>query len=217
MIGRGLGLLRGASSGWCVRCSPHSCLSVVRGPSHWRRESRGPPFSRLSLPGEHLTHQPLRSVSNSCCCSASCSSCFFCSASTARSSAVPAMLPADRVALVSSLAARQTDDALSWTSLVMADWLGGTSSGPTARSSRDTYAACHHLSEQQKRGWPHGLRCNPAAAPPPLLSFAFLPIRPVLGNPCLFPNLPFSGVRSPVPKLVIKPRRRACPRASAPC
>eukprot|EP00964_Phaeocystis_antarctica_P052268 scaffold30584_cov47-Phaeocystis_antarctica.AAC.1 len=42
---------RGTSSGWCVRCSPHSCLSVVRGPSHWRRESRGPPFSRLSLPG----------------------------------------------------------------------------------------------------------------------------------------------------------------------
>ena len=59
MIGRGLGLLRGASSGWCVRCSPHSCLSVVRGPSHWRRESAGPPFSRLSRPGEHLTHQPL--------------------------------------------------------------------------------------------------------------------------------------------------------------
>eukprot|EP00964_Phaeocystis_antarctica_P115121 scaffold79083_cov32-Phaeocystis_antarctica.AAC.2 len=24
MIGRGLGLLRGASSGWCVRCSPGS-------------------------------------------------------------------------------------------------------------------------------------------------------------------------------------------------
>ena len=35
------------------------CPSVVRGPSHWRRESAGPPFSRLSLPGEHLTHQPL--------------------------------------------------------------------------------------------------------------------------------------------------------------
>jgi len=32
---------------------------VVRGPSHWRRESAGPPFSRLSRPGEHLTHQPL--------------------------------------------------------------------------------------------------------------------------------------------------------------
>ena len=59
MVGRGLGLLRGASSGWCVRCSPHGCPSVVRGPSHWRRESAGPPFSRLSRPGEHLTHQPL--------------------------------------------------------------------------------------------------------------------------------------------------------------
>eukprot|EP00964_Phaeocystis_antarctica_P015690 scaffold8688_cov27-Phaeocystis_antarctica.AAC.1 len=23
MVGRGLGLLRGTSSGWCVRCSPH--------------------------------------------------------------------------------------------------------------------------------------------------------------------------------------------------
>ena len=56
MVGRGLGLLRGASSGWCVRCSPHGCPSVVRGPSHWRRESAGPPFSRLSRPGEHLTH-----------------------------------------------------------------------------------------------------------------------------------------------------------------
>ena len=32
---------------------------LVRGPSHWRRESAGPPFSRLSRPGEHLTHQPL--------------------------------------------------------------------------------------------------------------------------------------------------------------
>jgi len=49
MIGRGLGLLRGTSRGWCVRCSPHSCLSVVRGPSHWRRESAGPPFSRYAL------------------------------------------------------------------------------------------------------------------------------------------------------------------------
>eukprot|EP00964_Phaeocystis_antarctica_P104308 scaffold69463_cov56-Phaeocystis_antarctica.AAC.3 len=28
--------------------SPHGCPSVVRGPSHWRRESAGPPFSRLS-------------------------------------------------------------------------------------------------------------------------------------------------------------------------
>jgi len=25
MIGRGVGLLRGPSSGWCVRCSPGSC------------------------------------------------------------------------------------------------------------------------------------------------------------------------------------------------
>ena len=37
----------------------HCCPPVVRGPSHWRRESAGPPFSRLSRPGEHLTHQPL--------------------------------------------------------------------------------------------------------------------------------------------------------------
>ena len=51
--------MRKRSSGWCVRCSPHGCPSVVRGPSHWRRESAGPPFSRLSRPGEHLTHQPL--------------------------------------------------------------------------------------------------------------------------------------------------------------
>ena len=53
VVGRGVGPLRGPSRGWCVRGSPHSCLSVVRGPSHWRRESAGPPFSRLSLPGEH--------------------------------------------------------------------------------------------------------------------------------------------------------------------
>ena len=30
MIGRGVGLLRGSSSGWCVRCSSHACPSVVR-------------------------------------------------------------------------------------------------------------------------------------------------------------------------------------------
>eukprot|EP00964_Phaeocystis_antarctica_P024157 scaffold13536_cov60-Phaeocystis_antarctica.AAC.2 len=29
MVGRGLGLLRGTSSGWCVRCSPHGCPSGV--------------------------------------------------------------------------------------------------------------------------------------------------------------------------------------------
>ena len=59
MIGRVIGLLRVSSSSWCVRCSPNGSPSVVRGPSHWRRESAGPPFSRLSRPGEHLTHQPL--------------------------------------------------------------------------------------------------------------------------------------------------------------
>eukprot|EP00964_Phaeocystis_antarctica_P002489 scaffold1301_cov34-Phaeocystis_antarctica.AAC.2 len=32
VVGRGLGLLRGPSSGWCVRCSPHSCLRLAPPP-----------------------------------------------------------------------------------------------------------------------------------------------------------------------------------------
>ena len=40
-------------SSWCVRCSPHGSPPVARDPSHWRRESAWPPFSRLSQPRWH--------------------------------------------------------------------------------------------------------------------------------------------------------------------
>ena len=40
-------------------CSPHGWPSVVRGLSHWRRESAGPPLSRLSRTGEQLTQKSL--------------------------------------------------------------------------------------------------------------------------------------------------------------
>ena len=44
---------------------------------------------------------------------------------------------------------------------------GGTSSGRNGELT-DTCSFASPLSEQQQRGWPHGLRCSPAAARPPL-------------------------------------------------
>ena len=48
LVGRNIDVPRGPDSDFCVSCSPHGWPSVVRGLSHWRRESARPPFSRLS-------------------------------------------------------------------------------------------------------------------------------------------------------------------------
>ena len=59
VVGRGLGLLRGPSSGWCVRCSPGSESLENGGPADSRRQWLGPLTTDRQLCGEHLTHQPL--------------------------------------------------------------------------------------------------------------------------------------------------------------
>ena len=59
VVGRGLGLLRGPSSGWCVRCSPGSESLENGGPADSRRQWLGPLTTDSQLCGEHLTHQPL--------------------------------------------------------------------------------------------------------------------------------------------------------------
>ena len=61
VVGRGLGLLRGASSGWCdcVRCSPGRESLENGGPADSRRQWLGPLTTDGQPCGEHLTHQPL--------------------------------------------------------------------------------------------------------------------------------------------------------------
>ena len=59
VVGRGLGLLRGPSSGWCVRCSPGRESLENGGPADSRRQWLGPLTTDGQPCGEHLTHQPL--------------------------------------------------------------------------------------------------------------------------------------------------------------
>ena len=60
LIGRVVCVPKSPASGFCVSCSGHGWPSVVRCLGHWRpRESAGPPISRLSRTGEHLTQKTL--------------------------------------------------------------------------------------------------------------------------------------------------------------
>ena len=62
LIGRDVDVPRGLASDFCVSCPPHGWPSVVRGLSHWRRESAGPPFSRLSRTGTRQGHSTRRGL-----------------------------------------------------------------------------------------------------------------------------------------------------------
>ena len=55
MVGRGLGLLRGTSSGWCVRCSPGRESLENGGPADSRRQWLGP----LTTDGQPCGSVPL--------------------------------------------------------------------------------------------------------------------------------------------------------------
>ena len=63
MIGRGVGLLRGSSSGWCVRCSSGCDNLENGGQADSRRQWLGPLTTDGQPCGEHLTdqllHEPL--------------------------------------------------------------------------------------------------------------------------------------------------------------
>ena len=59
MIGRGIGLLRGSSSGWCVRCSSGCDNLENGGQAGSRRQWLGPLTTDGQPCDEHLTHQPL--------------------------------------------------------------------------------------------------------------------------------------------------------------
>ena len=59
MIGRSMGLLRGSSSGWCVRGSSGCDNLENGGQAGSRRQWLGPLTTDGQLCGEHLTHQPL--------------------------------------------------------------------------------------------------------------------------------------------------------------
>ena len=59
MIGRGVGLLRGSSSGWCVRCSSGCDNLENGGQAGSRRQWLGPLTTDGQPCDEHLTHQLL--------------------------------------------------------------------------------------------------------------------------------------------------------------
>ena len=59
MIGRGVGLVRGSSSGWCVRCSSGCDNLENGGQADSRRQWLGPLTTDGQPCGEHLTHQLL--------------------------------------------------------------------------------------------------------------------------------------------------------------